>query len=70
MTNADKIRNMSNEDLAKLFSQDPFFKIIFHPKYCELVTQNLNPGFCDDDCYECTLTWLNKEAKEKISNDN
>lgn len=22
-------------------------------------------GFCDDDCYECVLEWLQQEAKEK-----
>lgn len=64
MNNGDKIRNMTNEELAILFSKKKFFKIAFFPEYCELVAQNLNPGFCDDDCYECTLKWLNKEDKE------
>ena len=61
MTNADKIRGMTDEELATLLSKDSLWLRYFHPQYCELVAENLNPGFCDDDCYECVLKWLNAE---------
>ena len=48
MTNADRIRNMSDEELARVIGEDP---------HCERTE-------CGDNCYECTLQWLQAEAKE------
>lgn len=65
MTNAEKVRSMTDEELAKLMNEDPFVKYLFPTKYCEIVNAGENPGFCDDDCYDCILKWLKEEAKEK-----
>lgn len=34
-------------------------------KYCVLVQDNLNPGFCDDDCTVCRQKWLDKKKEKK-----
>lgn len=47
-TNADRIRNMSDEELARVIGEDP---------HCEKTE-------CEDNCYECTLKWLQAEVKE------
>lgn len=48
-TNADRIRNMTDEELAKVVGEDP---------HCQEVE-------CEfDNCYECTLQWLRAEVKE------
>ena len=62
MTNADKIKNMTNEELATVLSQDALWRGVFFPKCCGVVAEGENPGFCDDDCYECVLNWLNQEV--------
>lgn len=64
MTNADKMRSMTDEDLAKLINEDPFVKYLFPTKYCEIVNAGENPGFCDDDCYDCILKWLRQEVSD------
>lgn len=57
-TNADEIRQMSNEELAKIVVRARYFD-----KFCEMVLAGVNPGFCDDDCNKCALDWLKREAK-------
>lgn len=47
-TNADRIRNMTDEELARAIGEDP---------HCEKTE-------CEDNCYECTLKWLQAEVKE------
>lgn len=50
MTNGDRIRQMSNEEMAVMFKTDI--------KQCP-------PGECHDDgCIECWLEWLNTEVGE------
>lgn len=50
MTNGDRIRQMSNKEMAVMFRTDI--------KQCP-------PGECHDDgCIECWLEWLNSEVKE------
>lgn len=39
ITNADRIRNMTDEELARVIGEDP---------HCEKTE-------CEDNCYECTL---------------
>ena len=51
-TNADRIRNMNDEELAKHISCPQYFIVGFRCKADE------NEG----DCYKCTLNWL----KEKV----
>lgn len=53
ITNADRIRMMTDEELAEW---------ITHPKqplYC-----CFEFGNCGDDCSECALKWLKKEVKD------
>ena len=57
MTNADRIRQMSDKDLA-IFIMCP-------AEYDE----GLNRNFCcngemNKNCYQCTLEWLQKEREE------
>ena len=50
MTNGDKIRQMSNEEIGKICSRSC-------PTY---------PGYCKGcSCSKCWIDWLNKEADEK-----
>lgn len=72
MTNGDKIRNMTNEELVVLLKNDRLIRFCVAPndEYCELVRDGLNPGFCDDDCSECLLNWLNEETQEEVENEN
>lgn len=65
MTNANKMRSMTDEELAELINKDPFVKYLTPAKYCEVVNAGENPGFCDDDCYDCILKWLKEEVKEE-----
>ena len=53
MTNAQKIRAMSDEELARFFIGDS-------PNYC-------HPGLCLDGetCIGCFLTWLQQPAGEE-----
>ena len=57
-TNADEIRQMSDEELAKIIVRAKYFD-----KFCEMVLVGVNPGFCDDDCNKCALDWLKREVK-------
>lgn len=64
MTNAEKIKSMTNAELATMLSQDALWKQWLHPQYCGIVAEGENPGFCDDDCYECVLEWLEQEVSD------
>ena len=59
MTNADKIRAMTDEELARLFNCD---------NNCPPDTQLIAncPYYADDAtlCHSCWLNWLQKEADE------
>lgn len=52
MTNADKIRQMTDEDLAEYIR-------VFFPEVCP-------PGNCpgEDYCYKCWLDWLKQEVRD------
>lgn len=58
----DDINNLSNEALASLMRKDPSVRDRIAPniEYCEVVQAGENPGFCDDDCNQCILEWLNE----------
>jgi len=64
-TNADKIREMSDEELAKLIGS-----MIDH-EYCDykgcIVKQSGLCGFPDIGCDEAALKWLKQEAKDEQS---
>ena len=51
MTNADKIRAMTDEELAELFAK------------CHIGCPVM-PTNCADSCRACWLKWLMKEAEE------
>lgn len=57
MTNADRIRAMSDEDLAaKMTDGNGFF-------HCTMCGENANSP-CDTKCIEHCLNWLRQPAKE------
>ena len=57
-TNADRIRAMSDEELAKIIVRAEYYD-----KFCAFVFADENPGFCDDDCNKCALNWLKQEVE-------
>lgn len=46
MTNAEKMRSMTDEELAKLMSEDPLVRYLTPGEYCEVANAGENPGFC------------------------
>ena len=55
LTNGDRYRNMSDEELANYY-----FDYFFHEvPYC-----SLKPCACDDDCAICLLNWLKSPAED------
>lgn len=57
-TNADRIRHMSDEELADIFTQEQYrYKRHFSCCFLEKVCGH-------DDCYNCFLDWLKKEDKK------
>lgn len=50
-TNADHIRSMTDEELARVFTDD----------LCELLCHH--PCTCDSECESHMLTWLKQECK-------
>lgn len=53
--NADRIRTMSDEKMARLFTGD----------WCEIVCGS--PAVCDGDCEKNVLAWLEQEARDAES---
>ena len=53
MTNADRIRAMTDEELAKFITDD----------LCELFC-DIGVSFCNGDCDVHALKWLKAEVKE------
>lgn len=58
ITNADRIRSMSDEELAKTLAYDDFF-------YEEICGSDERTRVCDNDCVVCALGWLRQPAKEE-----
>lgn len=54
MTNGDKIRSKTNEELVDVFMDAGHD----YPAYCNPI---LAENSCDYDCRKCCLEWLNKE---------
>lgn len=52
MTNADRIRAMSEEELVKLLSEFSAYSCIFHDKDCEF-----------ENCVDCVTHWLQQPAE-------
>jgi hypothetical protein len=57
-TNADKIRSMSDEELASLFTQD-----VFDGEPCFYCPVNSEDCDLSTDCKKCFLDWLKQEVK-------
>ena len=53
MSNADRIRQMTDEELAERFQDD----------ICRLVERKECIGVYQS-CYECRIEWLKQEAKD------
>lgn len=61
MTNADKIRSMTDEELAEYFFDDNRFCC----NNCPSGQKNGGYSFeCDEKCVEHCLDWLKQEAEE------
>lgn len=62
MTNADRIRSMSNEELAAWV-----YDFEFHEGNCQFPQfyeeHRDKTGGCSDDCKKCLLRWLESEAE-------
>ena len=55
MTNAEKIKNMTADEMVDLFVQKFFHDRVFHcPAYIKCVD--------NDDCVKCFSEWLNEES--------
>ncbi len=53
-TNADRIRAMSDEELARFVTGEDF---------CELLCK-ISPSFCNGDCEKWMLDWLKSPVEE------
>lgn len=53
-TNADKLRNMTDEELAKLIADD----------WCDVINCPEAP-FCNGNCVKHILNWLKEEVKDE-----
>ena len=51
MTNADKIRKMTDEELSSFLNNQ-----LYWPVWCD--------GNCQTECHDCCLKWLKEEATE------
>lgn len=56
MTNGDRIRSLSNEDLAKIFLCG------IRCGDCDFLNQCKSNKNFDDECMEHWINWLNQEA--------
>lgn len=61
MTNSDRIRAMSNEELAKAIEARCTYNL------CEIVCGNSCNAFSKNECLLKILDWLQQPAKEKNS---
>ena len=61
-TNGDRIRAMSDEELAK------FMNLCGHdfPPYCDV--ESSISGECDQNCIKCAEKWLKQPAEEGADN--
>lgn len=58
MTNGDKIRNMTDEELAKWIESPGFFE-------CEMCVHLLGSAECTvENCIKAALKWLKQESKK------
>jgi hypothetical protein len=62
-TNADRIRAMSDEELAEFFAQQKYRKPVFDG-WLPLCNHVMGPRTCHEDgCETCWLDWLKQEVK-------
>lgn len=55
LTNADRIRSMTDEELAEFF----------RPSICYQISLGMKSKACNGWCKECVLEWLQQPAKEE-----
>ena len=58
MTNGDKIRAMSDKELAKIIQACPYNRNDYY-----------EPCYSDEDCFSCFLEWLRKPAEDERGED-
>lgn len=56
MTNAEKIKSMTDEELSHYLPSADCYN-------CP-IQADINDCYCTSSCYECALNWLKKEAEE------
>ena len=52
MTNADKIRQMDDEELSSFLNNQ-----LYWPFWCD--------GNCQTECHDCCLKWLKEEVEDE-----
>ena len=58
VSNADRIRKTTDEELAKMLAYNYDF-------YEEICGSDERTRVCDNDCVACTLEWLRQRAREE-----
>lgn len=62
ITNADRIRSMTDEELAEFFAQQEYRKPVFDG-WLPLCYHVMGPRRCNENgCEKCWLDWLKQEA--------
>lgn len=63
-TNADRIRSMSDEELAEFFGRQEYRRPTFDG-WLPLCNHVMGPRTCHEDgCEKCWLDWLRQEVEE------
>lgn len=64
MTNADVIRSMSDEELARFLEEWEFdgYKIDYSITFCDLCEEHGND--LNYNCSDCRLHWLKKDCED------
>lgn len=65
VTNADRIRAMSDEELEKFLRQVELAGIDYGVTFCDMCNGNKNNNTLSLDCDGCLLCWLRQPAEEK-----
>lgn len=64
MTNYERIKNMSLEEMADVLDNDDIQCKPCDPKYCKGYTDGVSCTNHDKYCHAATVCWLESEAEE------
>ena len=68
-TNADRIRSLTDEELAAFFAQQKYRKPVFDG-WLPLCNYVMGPRMCHEDgCEKCWLDWLKQEESNENQSD-